>query len=187
MLLETLKSFEKPEVDYIDVGANHPTSISNTYLLYRHGASGYLVEPNRELCNLCRRFRPRDRVLNIGIGASCGIMPFYVSRTPVGSTFDREHMSVREQTVDRVDYVPVLPLDIAFGSLGIESVGVLSIDVEGWNLSAIESARELLKSVFVLCIEYDTPNERTEILREAGSFELVADNGCNLIMKARRS
>lgn len=32
-------------IRYVDVGANHPTFLSNTYLLYEAGARGVLIEP----------------------------------------------------------------------------------------------------------------------------------------------
>lgn len=32
---------------YIDVGANHPTKLSNTYRLYKEGFSGLVIEPGR--------------------------------------------------------------------------------------------------------------------------------------------
>jgi hypothetical protein len=33
-ILETLKLYKLDESLYVDIGANHPTDISNTYLLY---------------------------------------------------------------------------------------------------------------------------------------------------------
>jgi hypothetical protein len=56
---------------YVDVGANHPTSISNTFLLYRHGLHGVTIEPNPELSQLHRRFRRRDVVVSVGSSKAC--------------------------------------------------------------------------------------------------------------------
>jgi hypothetical protein len=36
-------------VRYLDVGANDPSVLSNTFLLYQLGASGVLVEPDPDL------------------------------------------------------------------------------------------------------------------------------------------
>ena len=55
-ILETLKNHNLHGSLYIDVGANHPSDISNTYLLYRHGLSGVVIEPNLELVKLFHRF-----------------------------------------------------------------------------------------------------------------------------------
>ena len=68
LLLNLISQYDKDfSVDYIDVGANHPSDISNTYLLYRKIYNGFLIEPNPELCNLLRTFRSKDIVLNLGI------------------------------------------------------------------------------------------------------------------------
>src|SRR5262245_33383940 len=55
---------------YIDIGAAHPTRFNNTYLFYRRGASGVLVEPNVTLIPALTSTRPRDTVLNVGIGVT---------------------------------------------------------------------------------------------------------------------
>lgn len=53
---------------YIEIGANHPISTSNTYLLYSsRGASGVLVEPNPELHPLIAKARARDTLVAAAI------------------------------------------------------------------------------------------------------------------------
>jgi FkbM family methyltransferase len=55
---------------YIDIGAWDPIINSNTYLFYWQGSRGVLVEPNPALCAHLKSVRPRDTVLNIGIGVT---------------------------------------------------------------------------------------------------------------------
>ena len=55
---------------YLDIGAWDPIELSNTYLLYCTGSRGVLVEPNPAFCEKLRRIRPRDVVLNVGVGTS---------------------------------------------------------------------------------------------------------------------
>jgi hypothetical protein len=57
---------DKP--NYLDIGANDPKFISNTYKFYRKGSMGILVEPNPIICKLLKKKRPRDIVLNFGVG-----------------------------------------------------------------------------------------------------------------------
>lgn len=170
-------------VGYVDVGANHPTDISNTYLLYRNKYRGFLVEPNPELCDLLTSFRPNDKVLNIGIGSVAEVAPLFISRTPVGSSFDQSFFKERRQALDRVAYVPVMSLDQAFSALDVQSIGILSIDVEGWNLRVVETASAVIALTYILCIEYDDLDERESILALVPDFQLISDNGCNLIMR----
>jgi hypothetical protein len=46
---ELLCGIKQGSCIYIDVGANQPSQISNTYLFYRKGFRGILMEPNSEL------------------------------------------------------------------------------------------------------------------------------------------
>lgn len=66
---------EKPS--YIDVGAFHPYSISNTALFYLNGSRGINVEPNPDFISLFNKERPDDINVNVAIGAKQGILPFY--------------------------------------------------------------------------------------------------------------
>ena len=63
---------------YVDVGGNHPTRLSNTYLLYRSGYRGLIIEPNIELARLQRRFRRNDTVVAVGCGAQAALAEFKV-------------------------------------------------------------------------------------------------------------
>jgi len=57
---------------YVDVGAAHPRLGSNTYILYRRGWQGTLVEPNPDSAKTLRKARPRDRVVEAAAGATPG-------------------------------------------------------------------------------------------------------------------
>ena len=67
-IFKNLLHIEKPT--YIDIGAHHPILNNNTYLFYQSGSHGVLVEPNPDFTDLLKRTRPRDVVLDVGIGAT---------------------------------------------------------------------------------------------------------------------
>ncbi|MDR3078844.1 MAG: FkbM family methyltransferase [Rickettsiales bacterium] len=83
MILDTSRSILErrglvSDFNYLDIGANNPKFISNTYWLYKLGYSGVLVEPTKHLANRLSAERPWDVVLNVGITAEGdGTMPFY--------------------------------------------------------------------------------------------------------------
>ena len=52
---------------YIDIGADHPTKISNTYYYYNLGWNGLLIEPNPKNYPIIREIRPRDTLLPTAI------------------------------------------------------------------------------------------------------------------------
>ncbi len=71
MIVESICGFlkiEKPT--YLDIGAADPIVSNNTYLFYQQGCRGVLVEPNPAFCLKLRSARPRDTVLDVGIGTT---------------------------------------------------------------------------------------------------------------------
>ena len=52
---------------FIDIGAYHPTRISNTFKFYQRGSSGFAIDIGKEKESLWKRFRPRDTFINKAI------------------------------------------------------------------------------------------------------------------------
>ncbi|HWK05479.1 MAG TPA: FkbM family methyltransferase [Puia sp.] len=163
---------------YVDVGANHPSDISNSYLLYRKGLNGIIVEPNEELIKLFKRFRPRDVALAIGCSNENTILPFHISKTPVLSSF----ADAREVDVYKTLYLPVMRLDDALQHLKFDFISLLSIDVEGLNYEVLEGSVKTIESSLLICLEYDTAEDRARFSKFLGNrFDLLHEVGCNLL------
>jgi FkbM family methyltransferase len=166
---------------YIDVGANHPTLISNTYLLYKNGFSGICVDPNEELISLFRLVRPRDISLACGASNSNQLLKFYISKTPVLSSFNQnlEHQG----QVWKEKYVPVLTVDQLAAAKPDVPVVLLSVDVEGFDLQVLEGAIRTLPRTFLICVEFNSDEEKDQLSRflETNDFQLLKQYHCNLI------
>jgi FkbM family methyltransferase len=163
---------------YVDVGANHPSDISNSYLLYRKGFNGIIVEPNQELAGLFKKFRPKDIALAIGCSNENAILPFHVSKTPVLSSF----ANTRDANVYKTLYLPVIRLDDAIRHLEFDFISLLSIDVEGLNYEVLQGARRTIDRALMICLEYDTDEDRENFRQVLGDgFDLYREMGCNLI------
>lgn len=186
-ILQELSGLDLSDGIYIDIGANHPTTISNTYLLYRHGLRGIVVEPNLELLNLHKRVRPKDIQIGIGCGSESKVAAFHFFSTPVVSTFDeRQSALVKDAKVTKVEYLPVLTLDAVLRSFPQTCIYFLSIDTEGFDYQVIKGARETLKRTLLLCIEtIDEKSEAELISSLEKDFELVKRFGCNMIFRNR--
>ena len=46
ILENALNILKEKNISYLDIGANHPYLISNSYYFYRKGATGTLIEPD---------------------------------------------------------------------------------------------------------------------------------------------
>jgi len=178
IILEILSHYDLKSSVFIDVGANHPSDISNSYLLYRKGYRGIVIEPNQELIGLFRKFRPGDIALPIGCGNTNTVLPFHISKTPVLSTF----MDSRDANVYKTMYIPVMRLDDAVRDIEFDFISLLSIDVEGLNYEVMEGGWETINKSLLLCLEYDTEEDRRRFSDFLGEdFELYQDIGCNLL------
>ncbi|HEY4289599.1 MAG TPA: FkbM family methyltransferase [Puia sp.] len=175
---EILRSYDLKGSIYVDVGANHPAVLSNSYLLYRKGFHGITVEPNVELATLLKRFRPRDIVLAIGCGKENSILPFHISKEHVLSTF----AETRRQDVARTLYLPIMRLDDAIKHLEVDLISLLTIDVEGLNFEVLEGARNTLEKSLLLCVEVDKAGDHVRFSELLGTrFEFVREIGFNVM------
>lgn len=152
-------------ISYLDIGANNPEYISNTYLFYEKGFSGVLVEPNAVLCEKLKAARPRDVVLNVGIGMDDGVTEadFYLFPEEADglSTFSPEEakhweevgMGGKKFKVERVLKMPLLGINDVISSNFTECPDFVSIDVEGWDLKILKTLDFEKYSPAVFCVE----------------------------------
>ncbi len=131
----------QPDGFYVDVGANDPVYLNNTYLFYKKGWSGLCVEPNSFQAGLIKLFRPKDLVLNIGLGPTEGEMDFYVLNPDTLSTFSAEEAKRMESLghkTQEVRKVSVKTLAQVLQEVN-RPVDLLTIDTEGMDLEILRS------------------------------------------------
>ena len=178
VIWDVLKAYDLRDSIYVDVGANHPSDISNSYLLYRNGLHGVIIEPNEELLGLFHKFRARDIPLMIGCSNVNTVLKFNISKTPVLSSFAK----TRDVNTGRSQYVPVMKLDDAVQNIPFRFVSLLSIDVEGLSVEVLAGAPSTIAKSLLVCIEFDRPEEKQAFATLLGNdFELLRNEGCNLL------
>ena len=168
---------------YIDVGANHPTKLSNTYRLYREGFTGIVVEPNRSLLRLHRMIRPKDLHLGIGCGDKAAVLSFQHATSHVLSGFESD--GLKTESFRGAELIPVLPLDLVMESIPDKEFIVLSIDVEGFDLQVVLGAPETLKRTRFVVIEgYESDSKMMDVFTKSG-FELIDKTKHNLVFERK--
>jgi FkbM family methyltransferase len=139
---DVLLSHLKPEARgfYVDVGAYHPVSLSNTYKLYLKGWRGITIEPNPDMTPLFRRFRPEDLHLQIGIASEPGELTYYRLDDPQENTFDGEWATKRpDKNIDSIS-IPCLPLsDTLTTHAPSQHIDLLNVDCEARDLDVLHS------------------------------------------------
>jgi hypothetical protein len=133
-------------ISYLDVGAFHPIRLSNTYLFYRNGHRGVLVEPNVAMTKQLREIRPKDVTLEAGIGiTSQREADFYVMTDPGLNTFSAEEAEQMVRTsngqvrVREVRKMPLLDINEVMEEHFRGSPTFLSVDTESLDLPILKS------------------------------------------------
>lgn len=174
---------------YIDIGANHPTEFSNTYLFYLLGGRGLNIEPDPEMAALIRKERPRDETLNVGAGQEAGELEFFIMAQSAFNTFSRGEA----EQVQRTSGIALRKTM----KIGVVNIGALlrergfvpdfmNVDVEGMDMDILASIDWERTRPGVVCVEtvdYATQQKRpevTEFMRGKG-YTPYADTFLNTI------
>ena len=62
LVLELLRNI-KGKKNYIDIGGNHPKIQNETYLLYKKGWSGLIIEPQIKFNKLYKKYRKKTKYI----------------------------------------------------------------------------------------------------------------------------
>lgn len=149
---------------YMDIGAYHPFTFSNTALLYEKGARGVCIEPDPCLFEEIKKHRKQDVCLNIGVGTGTNeFAEFYVMSSRTLNTFSKEeaerYQSFGNQTIQEVIKVPVFPVNQVIKEHLGKSPNFISLDVEGLDLDILKSFDFNAYRPEVFCIETLTYTE----------------------------
>jgi FkbM family methyltransferase len=170
---------------YIDIGAFDPTDISNTKKFYERGWSGINVDPIKSVIDKFNKVRPRDINLNVGIASADGFEMFHEFNEKYLSTFSEEKISqIKRKFPNAVLKESYLIKTISLENLIRESnmeVDFLSIDVEGFELSVLNSNNWNLYRPKVVLIEVLSNKIEIFQILEANNYKCVFCNNYNAI------
>jgi FkbM family methyltransferase len=195
-----LESLGVPVPIYLDIGANHPVYLSNTYKFYEKGGWGVCVEPDPGLCAEIRKHRPRDICLNVGVGVDeRDSADFYVFATKTLSTFVKEeaerYQSYGNERIQEIRHVPLVPVNDILRRNFRQVPSFVSLDAEGIDLDILRAFEFAHFRPQVFCVETlsytENKSERkqTEIidLMIAQGYWVYADTFINTIFVDREA
>jgi FkbM family methyltransferase len=169
---------------YVDVGCYHPVKYSNTYKLHRHGWRGVNIDLDSVKIQAFRWCRPRDANIVAAISETEGTLPlwsagFYsltstLDPATAGRLKKNPHGQGRVREVKTSTLTQILD-QTEFRNLEID---VLSVDVEGHELSVLKSLdfnRYLPKILIV-----ESHKRSLEEVMESDLYQFIKQHGYTL-------
>lgn len=143
---------------YLDLGVFLPDFHNNTYLFYKLGSKGVLVEADESLIHRIMKVRPDDKILNLGVGMSdVDSADFYIFDEPALNTFNKEEVKLRESLgthkVVKTNRVLLKTLNSIIEENFNMFPDLISIDLEGLDLPVLKSLNLEKFPIPVICAE----------------------------------
>ena len=168
---------------YLDIGANKPKLLSNTYFFYYSGSRGVCIEPNPPLWEKFKEARPRDITLNVGVGSQTEkSLPFYCFGPEADglSTFSEEQARQSEELhhhrIKEILQVPVVTINSLLEKYFSSPPSLLSIDVEGLDQQILESLDFERHAPIVICAETHF-REGNKLVKDQAFINFVKSKG----------
>ena len=154
---------------WVDIGAHHPSNLSNTKAFYLNGWRGINVDASSDAINAFNQKRKRDINVNVGIGLEAGILDYYrLSLSPM-NTFSKEfaEKAIKDGVkLLEIVKVPVITMRELLDKYlpSKQHIDFFSIDCEGLDLSILQSNDWSLYRPDYILIEIHTNGKNWEIL-----------------------
>ena len=171
---------------YIDIGAYHPSDMSNTYFFYISGWRGINIDARPGSMKAFEMIRPEDINLEIGIGGKEEILTYYlIDERSTMNSFSKEFLvnTGMYNQVKQEIAIQVYPLKNILDKYSGEfiKIDILNIDAEGLDMQIIESNdwKRFRPSVITIEMNCSTLND----VLENDAAKYIAALGYNIVAK----
>lgn len=159
MILQNL--FQSKEKGFfVDIGAFHPTNISNTYHFYKKGWRGINVDATPGSMEMFKLLRPHDINLEIGVADKECQMNYYLYHSKALNTFSEDGVKYVKAQFDldpyrsvETNFMPLSKILDTYFPNSVNQIDFLSIDVEGADEVVLLSNNWEKYKPKVICIE----------------------------------
>lgn len=169
------------KVTYLDIGAHHPTYLSNTYLFYLAGGEGVCIEPDPVLFETFSLKRPRDKSINCGVGVEAGDADFFVMSTSTLNTFSKDeaerYQSYGQHRIIKSIKIRLENINDILANYFNKIPNLISIDVEGLDYLILKSFDFMRFRPAVFCLETLSYTEDKSERKLSEIIELMHENG----------
>ena len=174
----------------VDVGANSITGSNTWWFTQNLGFRTLLIEANSELCKEFAKTLPsHSKILNLAIGTSEGLSKFYLSENNAVSSLSKDNAEIWGKPIREISVeMRRLPSILEEQKIPLNFL-LLSIDIEGWDLSVLKDLLENspYRPQYIVA-ELPEFNDRflIENLPELVlNYEILARTASNVILRIR--
>ena len=141
---------------YLDIGAQHPVSNNNTYLLFKKGWNGINIDLDEKNINLFKLARPKDVNLNFAISDSEKEVDlfYYHDSSPI-NTLSKNVSDFQAAKVSKIKKIKTKILNNVLEDLSFKNhIDYMNIDVEGHEIQVLKGFDISKYKPSVISIEY---------------------------------
>ena len=141
---------------YLDVGAQHPVSNNNTYLLFKRGWKGINIDLDKKNIELFQTIRPEDINLNFALSDSEKEVDlfFYHEASPI-NTLSEKVSSFQKAKVNKVKKINTKMLNNVLEDLNFRNhIDYMNLDVEGHEIQVLSGFNISKYKPSVVSVEY---------------------------------
>jgi FkbM family methyltransferase len=167
---------------FLDLGAHHPTYLSNTYFFYERGCTGVCVEPDPMLHTEIKNKRKKDICLNVGVGTTQKTeADFFLMTSKTLNTFSKEeaerYQAYGKQKIEKVIKLPLLTVNQIINQNFTSAPNLISIDIEGLELDILKTFDFSLFKPEIFCVETLTYTEDNAERKLSEVIDYICQNG----------
>lgn len=183
---------------FLEAGANDPINLSQTYLLEQKGWIGILIDPVPSCCEALRRVRTNSHVFQNALGgpqhrgklrlrvpAGCSELTHAVSdeTSMLGNDIDAAASAAERRQgstdCDEIIEAGFITINEALATAGFDRLDYLSLDMEGFELAALQGLdfSRIRPRVVIIEDRLESLSRHRFMLRRG--YKLVRRNGSN--------
>lgn len=173
----TQLGIDKPS--YLDLGAHHPSRISNTKLLYERGSRGVNIEASEDLYLEFYAQRPHDKTVNVAVSLD-GEKSYYYRFDPWSG---RNTLCEKEAEFVRDTYGMKIQDQILIETMTLNQIvdkycdghfpEFLNCDIEGLDFDILRHADFSKSSPILICVECRDPKKMCEMMQTKKFYPYV--------------
>lgn len=168
---------------FLDIGANHPTKFSNTYLYEtKMNWKGICIEPQEDMYKLLTEQRPNSIVINTGVYSEKTELEFCKTITGLSglvNTYEKKHKhriereSKSANITNQYYKINVDTIENILDKYNVNTVDYISLDTEGSELEILKGINFDKCHINIIDVEFNYPNT----LKAFQIDELLKNNG----------